>query len=205
MTRGPASALKARSLRRRSTDAERRFWLMLRDRRLRGWKFRRQVPLGPYVVDFYCALAKVVVELDGGQHADQIARDHQRSNWLMSEGYSVVRFWNNDVLANTDGVLIELLRHLQASGPLTLPLSREGRGNAVTSSLCSGTTVEQGEKDRLYSADVMRDDAALSLTNAQNPTNTKEASNSVPSPLAGEGQGEGALDDATETGQEIAR
>ena len=185
MTTAPTSADKARRLRQRSTDTERRFWLILRDRRLQGWKFRRQVPLGSYVVDFYCATARLVVELDGGQHAIQAAHDQGRTDWLISQGYAVVRFWNNDVFANTDGVLSELLRHLQARNPLTLSLSREGRGNAVASSLSSEVPVEPDMEDQPF--------FACSST-APSSTYTKKECSSVPSPLAGEGQGEGVFD-----------
>ena len=67
-------------------------------------KFRRQVPVGPYVVDFVCPAAKLVIEIDGGQHADNIDYDRRRSEFLASKGYRVIRFWNNDVLGNLDGV-----------------------------------------------------------------------------------------------------
>ena len=73
------------------------------------------MPVGSYVADFYCASAKLVVELDGGQHGTQESYDQARTDWLMLQGYTVVRFWNNDVLGNAEGVLSELLRHLQAN------------------------------------------------------------------------------------------
>ncbi len=98
----------ARKLRGHSTDAERLLWSKLRVRQLSGWKFRRQVPLGRYVVDFLCEEAKLIVELDGGQHADQIEQDAERTAWLQSEGYRVIRFWNNEVMANIEGVLLTL-------------------------------------------------------------------------------------------------
>jgi very-short-patch-repair endonuclease len=98
----------AKALRRNLTDAEKKLWLILRDRRLAGWKFRRQVPLEPYVVDFYCLRAKLIVELDGGQHADSIS-DEVRMDWLKQNGYRVKRYWNNEVLGNPEGVIIDLL------------------------------------------------------------------------------------------------
>jgi very-short-patch-repair endonuclease len=97
----------ARRLRRDQTDAERVIWFRLRDRRLNGLKFKRQVPIDKYVVDFCCAEARLIIELDGGQHA---TRDEtNRTAILEALGYVVLRFWNNDVLSNTDGVLEEVL------------------------------------------------------------------------------------------------
>ena len=78
-------------------------------------KFRRQVPIGPYVVDFFCPDGELVVELDGGQHAADTERDDKRTRWLESEGYRVLRFWNNDVLGNTYGVLDAIARTLDSS------------------------------------------------------------------------------------------
>jgi len=95
----------ARRLRRDQTDAERKLWFRLRDRRLNGLKFRRQMPLKSYVVDFCCESARLIVELDGGQHALRSDEDVKRTADLESFGYVVLRFWNNDVLSNIDGVL----------------------------------------------------------------------------------------------------
>ena len=96
---------RARSLRRRSTDAERALWAKLRSRGLHGVKFRRQVPMGLYVVDFLCEEARLIVELDGGQHLAQRESDAGRTRWLESRGYKVLRFWNHDVLPRPDAVL----------------------------------------------------------------------------------------------------
>ena len=108
-TRLPASALGhttfARSLRRVPTEAENRLWYYLRDRRFQGAKFRRQVPIGPYVVDFLCVSASLIVEADGGQHADRAGYDEERTRFLEAKGYRVVRFWNNDVMGNIEGVM----------------------------------------------------------------------------------------------------
>ena len=109
---------RARSLRRNLTDAERRIWRHLRNRRLGGIKFRRQVPVGPYIVDFYCHSHRLIIELDGGQHADQLSYDEARSDYLLSRGYSVIRFWNNDVLGQTD-VVLSLIVHALRSATLT--------------------------------------------------------------------------------------
>jgi very-short-patch-repair endonuclease len=88
----------ARWLRRDRTEAEARLWRYLRNRQLEGAKFRFQSPVGPYVVDFLCTEAKLIVELDGGQHGEQIAQDALRTKALEAAGYTVLRFWNNDVL-----------------------------------------------------------------------------------------------------------
>jgi len=85
------------------TDAERRLWSVLRSRRLLGYKFRRQHPIGPFIADFACIGHKLIVEADGGQH-DESATDKRRTAWLKREGWRIVRFWNNDILANPAGV-----------------------------------------------------------------------------------------------------
>jgi BirA family biotin operon repressor/biotin-[acetyl-CoA-carboxylase] ligase len=104
----------ARTLRRASTDAETRLWHHLRNRRLLGFKFRQQAPIGRHVADFACEQARLVIELDGGQHADS-ATDAERTAAIEAAGYHVLRFWNHDVLANTDGVLEEIARTLRLS------------------------------------------------------------------------------------------
>jgi len=104
---------RARTLRKTSTDAEALLWSRLRNRRFHDLKFRRQVPLGRYIVDFYCHELRLVVELDGGQHSEKA--DRARTLWLESEGYRVERFWNHEVLENADGVLVELERRIGPS------------------------------------------------------------------------------------------
>ena len=101
----------ARRLRTTMTDAERRLWSALRGRRLRGFKFRRQHPLGPFVVDFACLDHRLVIEADGGQHADSV-EDERRTAWLERRGWRVLRFWNNDIFANPEGVQEAILRAL---------------------------------------------------------------------------------------------
>ena len=105
---------KARQLRITMTDAERRLWSALRGRRLKGYKFRRQHPLGPFIVDFACLEERLVIEADGGQHADS-NDDQRRTAWLERWGWRVVRFWNNDILANPEGVQDVVLRELEAN------------------------------------------------------------------------------------------
>ena len=94
----------ARALRKNQTDAERLLWRHLRAHRLHDIKFRRQHPLGPYIVDFVCMCRQLVIEVDGGQHL-QCEKDRKRDQWLQVQGFCVLRFWNNEVLANLDGVL----------------------------------------------------------------------------------------------------
>jgi very-short-patch-repair endonuclease len=96
---------RARTLRQQMTDAERVLWRHLRNRGLGGRKFRRQYLVGPYIVDFICPEKNVVIEVDGGQHADNEELDSQRSAYLNKMGYRVVRFWNNEVLQETEAVL----------------------------------------------------------------------------------------------------
>lgn len=102
----------ARKLRREMTDAERKLWRSLRCEQLRGWKFRRQAAIGPYVVDFVWFDAKLVVELDGGQHNTEEGKQHdlRRTAWLESQGFRVVRFWNHDAL-NDACAVVEAIGH----------------------------------------------------------------------------------------------
>ncbi len=104
--------INARRLRRDFTEAERALWRILRDRRFAGFKFRRQVPFRNYILDFVCYESRVVVEVDGGQHADSSA-DQLRDKTLVREGFRVVRYWNNDVLSNPEGVAVDPLRQLR--------------------------------------------------------------------------------------------
>ncbi|OFZ68129.1 MAG: DNA (cytosine-5-)-methyltransferase [Betaproteobacteria bacterium RBG_16_58_11] len=115
----------ARSLRSNQTDAERLLWRHLRAGRLEGHKFKRQQPLGPYIADFVCFKAMLVVELDGGQHADQVNEDAERTRWLTSQGYRVLRFWNNELIENMEGVWAVISAALSPS-PQPSPLKGEG-------------------------------------------------------------------------------
>ena len=94
----------ARRLRQNATDAERALWRHLRAARLDGHKFRRQAPIGRYVVDFVCFEARLIVEVDGGQHAAQQRQDAQRTVWLAAQGFRVLRFWNTEVLGEVEAV-----------------------------------------------------------------------------------------------------
>ncbi len=101
----------ARNLRHNASEAEIRLWAALRGRRLAGYKFRRQHPIGPFIVDFVCTKHRLVVEADGGQHNENAA-DDARTKWLTRGGWRVLRFWNNDILANTEGVIETILAAL---------------------------------------------------------------------------------------------
>jgi len=126
-TRIPSKPLeRARELRQRSTDSERRLWHWLRNRQIDGVKFRRQVPLGAYVVDFLAADHRLVIEIDGGQHASQQDYDRRRTAWLEAQGYRVIRFWSNEVLANTEGVIAAIGAALKLRPPHPDPLPPAG-------------------------------------------------------------------------------
>lgn len=106
---------RARILRKNATDAERRMWGYLRDRRLEGFKFNRQFNLESYIVDFVCRERMLIIELDGGQHSEQIEYDLERTHFLAGKGYRVLRFWNNEVFTNIEGVLEIILQALRPS------------------------------------------------------------------------------------------
>ena len=108
----PTTLSRARELRRASTPAERKLWSALRGKQLLGLKFRRQYPLPPYIVDFYCHEKRLIVELDGGQHNEvaQTAYDRERTAWLQAQGLRVIRFWNHEVETDLVGVLEAIAR-----------------------------------------------------------------------------------------------
>ena len=121
---------RARRLRKNMTGAEHALWRYLRLRQLEGHKFRRQVRIGPYIADFACLKAMLVIEVDGGQHADNLQYDATRAAWLEARGYQLLRFWNNDVLSNTDGVLSlirETLLTARGATPHPSPPPQGGR------------------------------------------------------------------------------
>src|SRR5580658_2267194 len=106
--------VRARQLRREMTEAERLLWFLLRGRRLVGCKFRRQHPIGTYIVDFVCVQHRLIVEADGGgQHAEaRLAVDEYRTRWLSGQGWRVMRFWNGDILRRQSGVVDAILREI---------------------------------------------------------------------------------------------
>ena len=121
---------RPRSLRNNATDAERALWLRLKGRQLERCKFRRQHPFADYILDFVCLERRIVVELDGSQHRDASAYDATRSEFLRAAGFVVLRFWNNEVFGEVDGVLEvirrELIARVRTPSPPNPPLEGEG-------------------------------------------------------------------------------
>jgi len=117
--------INAKTLRTHQTDAEQRIWYHLRAHRFMGLKFKRQKPLGHYIVDFVCVERRLIIEIDGGQHAEQAEYDQHRDAWLRSQGYTVLRFWNHEVMQQLEGVL-EQIRLTITLSPGPSPTS--GRG-----------------------------------------------------------------------------
>jgi very-short-patch-repair endonuclease len=129
MKKNPAAGAtgRARSLRQNMTEAERRLRQKLRSHQVWECKFRRQVPIGRYVADFACHEARLVVEIDGGQHDRSSPAETERSRFLQNEGYRVLRFWNNEVIANLNGVLQTIAQQLSGATP-TQTLPHQGGG-----------------------------------------------------------------------------
>ncbi|MEO6360096.1 MAG: endonuclease domain-containing protein [Sphingomicrobium sp.] len=129
---------RAQQLRNEATPAERLLWKHLSRRELQGFKFSRQIPVGPFICDFLCPERMLVVELDGGQHSERTSQDAERTVYLQQQGLTVIRFWNNDVVENIEGVLLAILGQLENltsrfKSPLPLaggeePRSGEGVG-----------------------------------------------------------------------------
>jgi very-short-patch-repair endonuclease len=118
--------IRARQLRKNLTDAERLLWRRLRLWQVDGFKFRRQQPLGNYIVDFVCLEKRLIIEVDGGQHAQQANYDTDRDAWLRNQDFVILRFWNNDVLNNIDGVMEVIAKNLQST-PYLNPSPQGGR------------------------------------------------------------------------------
>ena len=108
---------RARDLRRHMTEAEQQLWQMLRSRQTEGYRFRRQVPIGGFIADFACHAARLIVEIDGGQHDPSSESEASRTRFLEGEGYRVLRFWNNEVLDNSEGVRPAIAEALHQGGP----------------------------------------------------------------------------------------
>ena len=123
----PMSLDRAKQLRKDMTDAERFAWQRMRYRQIGGHKFRRQVPLGPFVADFVCLECRLIVELDGGQHAERIKADGDRTRWLQGQGFKVLRFWNNDVLRDWDAVAEVIWENVRSLTPHPNPPPQGGR------------------------------------------------------------------------------
>ena len=123
----PETVNRARALRHEMTDAERKLWTILREGGIDGFAFRRQVPIGPFIADFVCHNAKLIIEVDGGQHELDSAREVARTEFLEREGYRVLRFWNNEVLSNLEGVHAVISAALGGSSPPPNPPPSRGR------------------------------------------------------------------------------
>lgn len=108
-------------MRQNMTEAERRIWEILRSQQMKGYKFRRQLPIGRYIADFVCHEARLIVEIDGGQHDRSSPQEAERSIFLHNQGYRVLRFWNNEVLANLDGVHQTIAEELGRITPTQTP------------------------------------------------------------------------------------
>ncbi len=114
---------QAKTLRKRSTDTEHYLWKFLRSKRLADYKFRRQEPIGNYIVDFVCYEHRLIIECDGGQHLEMEEKDHERDQWFIKQGYRVLRFWDNDIFQKTEVVLEMILNACQTSpSPLSPPI-----------------------------------------------------------------------------------
>jgi adenine-specific DNA-methyltransferase len=124
----PTLLANARALRANSTDAKRHLWYYLCHRRMSGYRFHRQMPIGRFVADFVCLRARLIVELDGGQHAERLLEDLERTRYLARCGYRVIRFWNDEVPEQTEAVLESILEALiqACPHPNPLPQAREG-------------------------------------------------------------------------------
>ena len=148
---------RARKLRRDMTDAERKLWWHLRRLPIEHSHFRRQATIGPYFADFACHERRLVIEVDGGQHnePENVAKDEVRSTYLQSQGYRILRFWNNDVLKNIDGVMETILTamHQHEASPPPLPpphraKMRGGRGTERPSRVADHSEARQVERIR---------------------------------------------------------
>ena len=122
--------VRARHLRKSSTDTEQHLWNFLRAKRLNGYKFKRQYIISSYIVDFICIERQLIVELDGSHHMDAIHYDTKRTDYLIDKGYEVLRFWNHDVLQHTDSVLQEIINLLTPS-PLPSPPAKNADGEGM--------------------------------------------------------------------------
>ncbi|MCC7202113.1 MAG: endonuclease domain-containing protein [Nitrospirae bacterium] len=118
----------AKILRKKSTDTENLLWRHLRAKQMEGLKFRRQEAIGKYIVDFACYEKRIVIEVDGGQHSMMENEDNTRDQWLKDEGFKVLRFWNNEVLTNIEGILEVIRGTCLDHPPLAPPIKGGGKG-----------------------------------------------------------------------------
>jgi very-short-patch-repair endonuclease len=125
----------AKILHSHQTEVEKRLWYHLRAHRFMGLKFKRQKPMGRYIVDFVCVERRLIIELDGGQHAERMAYDQQRDTWLRNQGYRVLRFWNNEVMQQLEGVLETIRSAILQSALSPSPSPTSVRGERESSPL----------------------------------------------------------------------
>ena len=191
----------AKALRKNMTDAEQRLWYHLRGHRFGGAKFKRQKPIGPFVVDFVCVESRLVIELDGGQHAEDVAYDQRRDRWLKANSFRVLRFWNNEVMQDLPGVL-ERIREALADAPSPpAPLPQAGEGSK---SVAAGSTFpleRAGEGSRSAAAG-----STFPVQRAGEGGTSAATGVSSPLPLAGEGgrrPGEGAAAESKTAPEEV--
>ena len=130
-------------MRRDATDAERKLWSILRGRRLSGLKFKRQEQMGDFIADFVCFEAKLIVEADGSQHAESVS-DERRDTWFARQGFRVLRFWNNDILDNIEGVAASIADTAQPPLPNPSPTRGEGLERQFSSPLAGEEGARRG-------------------------------------------------------------
>ena len=118
---------KARELRKNMTEVEKTLWKHLRLRQFEGYKFRRQQPIGNYIADFVCFEKRLIIEVDGGQHAERVEYDSSRKEWLEGQGFRILRFWNNQVLKEIEGVKEVVMSELRCQSPHLNPPPQGGR------------------------------------------------------------------------------
>ena len=194
----PGNIRQARKLRERQTPHEHELWQQLRAKRFSGYKFRRQQPLGRFVVDFVCFSKKLILEIDGGQHAEAAEHDAQRDALLKQGGYRILRFWNNEWTEQQDAVLETIWLALQETTPLPNPSPARGEGlECGTRVQCASATDGTRSSFRESDADVVTrfslcgSDAEASRSSVPNLSSPlTEVTPKLPSPLAGEGSGE---------------
>ncbi len=158
----------AREMRTSATDAEALMWSLVRDRRLRGLKFRRQHAVGRYILDFYCDELRLAIELDGGQHQEQVNYDAERTERLEKQGIRFVRFWNNDVMTQTEVVMTDLFNKIQAlqrPSPQPSPALRERGSNQEAKIAALGLKVRNGHTYHGLAFNVNMDLAPFSAIN----------------------------------------
>ena len=166
----------ARNLRKQPTDAEKRLWYFLHKKQLEGLRFKRQEPIGKYVADFVCPALRLVIEVDGGQHGIEIEKDAARTAWLESQGYSVIRFWNNEVMENIEGVLGSIREEAAVlrAAPLYTSPSAEGEVGALSAPGGGGASQTRAARNGGNIAECPAAPPSTSLREATSPSEEGE-------------------------------